>query len=71
MGVDGALGDRMEAAAGAGVPVRAFPRRVGRERAPRDVPVVIAFSSATTAATSSSTTVSGGVGGGSGAAGST
>ena len=67
MGVDGALGDRMEA----GVPVRAF--RAGAEGSAHlaTFPWWIAFTSAT-GATSSSTTVSGGgAGGGSGAAGST
>jgi uncharacterized protein (TIGR04222 family) len=72
MGIGDALGDRLEAATGAGVPLRAFGAGADGGAHLATFPWWIAFTSSTTAASSSTSTVSGaGAGGGGGAAGST
>jgi hypothetical protein len=72
MGIGDALGDRLEAATGAGVPVRAFSAGTDGSAHLATFPWWIAFTGTTAGGTSSSATVSGGgAGGGGGAAGST
>jgi uncharacterized protein (TIGR04222 family) len=73
MGLGDALGDRMKAAAEAGVPLRAFTASTAAGGAHlASFPWWIAFTSSTTSTSSASSTVSGGgAGGGGGAAGST
>ena len=71
MGVGDVLGDRTAAAAGAGVPLRAFRTGADGSAHLATFPWWIAFTSSTTATSSTSTVSGAGAGGGGGAAGST